>query len=159
MHVQKGRLAHAVDGRPWRSSDVVASFHLLDRIQYSIHDPRTTVSSNNLTRFCPINTSLCRFASSTTIRLLVQAMTIHTLILLLSLFHYGRAQQTLFPPAVPLFVRSPRLSSWQFTPNGSTLGSLWPTTSSHQPNAGQDPSLNAYYFPFIRCNTPTYAIF
>ena len=85
---------------------------------------------------------------------------IHLLLLLLSFFHYGGAQQTLFPPAIPLAVRSPRLSSWQFTPSGSTLGSLWPTTASHQPNASQDPSLNACHFPFIRySNTPTYVIF
>ena len=74
---------------------------------------------------------------------------IHLLILLLPLFQYGAAQQTLFPPAIPLAVRSPYLSSWQFTPNGSTIGSLWPTTSSHQPNPNQDPSLNACRFPSL----------
>jgi hypothetical protein len=69
---------------------------------------------------------------------------IHLLILLfLSFFHYGGAQQTLYPPAIPLAVRSPTFSSWQFTPSGSTVGSLWPTTASHQPNASQDPSLNS----------------
>ncbi|KAH9000989.1 hypothetical protein EDB83DRAFT_2275918 [Lactarius deliciosus] len=72
---------------------------------------------------------------------------IYLLVLLLSLVpclvQYGRSQQTLFPAAIPLAVRSPYLSCWQFTTNGTTIGSLWPTTSAHQPNPGQDPSLDS----------------
>ncbi|KAI9459208.1 hypothetical protein BJY52DRAFT_1119183 [Lactarius psammicola] len=54
----------------------------------------------------------------------------YLLILLFFLFHYGRAQQTLFPAAIPLAVRSPYLSCWDHTTNGTNLGSLWPTTSN-----------------------------
>ncbi|KAH8988003.1 hypothetical protein EDB86DRAFT_2832105 [Lactarius hatsudake] len=78
---------------------------------------------------------------------------IYLLILLLSLVpclvQYGRSQQTLFPAAIPLAVRSPYLSCWQFTTNGTTIGSLWPTTSAHQPNPDQDPSLDASHFPSL----------
>jgi hypothetical protein len=53
------------------------------------------------------------------------------LLLLLFLFsHYGRAQQTLFPAAIPLAVRSPYLSCWDQITNGTILGQLWPTTSN-----------------------------
>ncbi|KAH9063193.1 hypothetical protein EDB87DRAFT_1558504 [Lactarius vividus] len=55
------------------------------------------------------------------------------LILLVFLFHYGRAQQTLFPAAIPLAVRSPYLNCWDHTTNGSTIASRWPKT----PTAGQ----------------------
>ncbi|KAH8999019.1 hypothetical protein EDB83DRAFT_897501 [Lactarius deliciosus] len=54
----------------------------------------------------------------------------YLLILLFFLFHYGRAQQTLFPAAIPLAVRSPYLSCWDHTTNGTNLGTLWPTTSN-----------------------------
>jgi hypothetical protein len=84
---------------------------------------------------------------------------VHLLLLLLSFFQYGAAQQTLYPPAIPLAVRSPYFSSCQFTPNGSTIGSLWPTTSSHQPNSTQDPSLNACYFPSLGVAPGLTAIF
>ncbi|KAI9447112.1 hypothetical protein BJY52DRAFT_375069 [Lactarius psammicola] len=70
-------------------------------------------------------------------------MMIHLLIFLLSLVQYGRAQQTLFPAAIPLAVRSPYLSCWQFTTNGTIIGTLWPTTSAHQPNSNEGPSLNS----------------
>ncbi|KAH9052374.1 hypothetical protein EDB87DRAFT_1722946, partial [Lactarius vividus] len=70
-------------------------------------------------------------------------------ILLLSLVKYGRTQQTLFPAAIPLAVRSPYLSCWQFTTNGTTIGTLWPTTSAHQPNSNQDRSLDASHFPSL----------
>ena len=55
------------------------------------------------------------------------------LLFLLFLFsHYGRAQQTLFPAAIPLAVRSPYLSCWDQTTNGTTLGLSWPTTANAQ---------------------------
>ncbi|KAH8978969.1 hypothetical protein EDB86DRAFT_3108313 [Lactarius hatsudake] len=53
----------------------------------------------------------------------------HLLILLFSLVQYGRAQQTLFPAAIPLVVRSPYLSSWNFT---TDVENRWSRTSSHQ---------------------------
>ncbi|KAH9064488.1 hypothetical protein EDB87DRAFT_1241631 [Lactarius vividus] len=56
----------------------------------------------------------------------------HLLILLFFLVQYGRAQQSLFPAAIPLAVRSPYLSSWNFTTNGATDENLWSRTSSHQ---------------------------
>ena len=40
----------------------------------------------------------------------------------------ARAQQTLFPPAIPLAVRSPYLSTWQYLTNGTIIGRTWPTT-------------------------------
>ncbi|KAH9021522.1 hypothetical protein EDB85DRAFT_2000582 [Lactarius pseudohatsudake] len=53
----------------------------------------------------------------------------HLLILLFSLVQYGRAQQTLFPAAIPLAVRSPYLSSWNFT---ADVENRWSRASSHQ---------------------------
>ncbi|KAH9024053.1 hypothetical protein EDB85DRAFT_2182827 [Lactarius pseudohatsudake] len=49
----------------------------------------------------------------------------HILVFLFFLVHwqYGWAQQTFSPAAIPLAVRSPYLSCWQFTTNGSTIGS------------------------------------
>ncbi|KAI9513396.1 hypothetical protein F5148DRAFT_1006486 [Russula earlei] len=38
------------------------------------------------------------------------------------------AQQTLFPAAIPLAVRSPYLSCWDHVTNGTVFGQLWPTT-------------------------------
>ncbi|KAF8263272.1 hypothetical protein EI94DRAFT_1704113 [Lactarius quietus] len=61
-------------------------------------------------------------------------------VLLLSLVRYGRAQQSLFPAAIPLAVRSPYLSGWDFTTNGTTIGQLWSTTSSHQPYSSTYPA-------------------
>jgi hypothetical protein len=55
---------------------------------------------------------------------------IYLLIILSFLFYCGRAQQTLFPAAIPLAVRSPYLSCWDQTTNGTNLGTLWPTTSN-----------------------------
>jgi hypothetical protein len=54
----------------------------------------------------------------------------YLLFLLFFLFNRGRAQQTLFPAAIPLAVRSPYLSCWDQTTNGTALGTLWPTTSN-----------------------------
>jgi len=44
------------------------------------------------------------------------------------LFPNIRAQQTLFPPAIPLAVRSPYLSTWYHITNGTVFGQLWPAT-------------------------------
>ncbi|KAH9028323.1 hypothetical protein EDB84DRAFT_1272333 [Lactarius hengduanensis] len=44
----------------------------------------------------------------------------HILFFLFFLVQYGWAQQTFFPAAIPLAVRSPYLSCWQFTTKGST---------------------------------------
>ena len=66
---------------------------------------------------------------------------IHLLILLFPLFYhriYGRAQQTLYPPAIPLAVRSPYLSCWMFTLNRTDIAQLSPTTSAHQPSTNVD---------------------
>ncbi|KAH8997908.1 hypothetical protein EDB92DRAFT_1305914 [Lactarius akahatsu] len=67
---------------------------------------------------------------------------VHVLILLFLLVQCGRAQQTFFPPAIPLAVRSPYLSSWDFTTNGTTIGKLWSTTSAHQPNSTINDNLS-----------------
>lgn len=72
---------------------------------------------------------------------------IHLLLLLLSLVQYARPQQTLFPAAIPLAVRSPYLSCWQFTTNGTTLGKLWQTTAAHPPGSGT--TNNARYLPLL----------
>jgi hypothetical protein len=69
------------------------------------------------------------------------AQMIHLLIFLFPLFYYGRAQQTLYPLAIPLTVRSSYLSCWMFTLNGTNIADLWPTTASHQPTQ-DDTSLN-----------------
>ncbi|KAH9036047.1 hypothetical protein EDB83DRAFT_1770629 [Lactarius deliciosus] len=83
---------------------------------------------------------------------------IHLLILLFPLFYYGRAQQTLYPAAIPLAVRSPYLSCWMFTINGTNIGRLWPTTSAHQPS-DQDPSLNSLNMPvLVRVDNITYSL-
>ncbi|KAH9022174.1 hypothetical protein EDB85DRAFT_1871496 [Lactarius pseudohatsudake] len=71
---------------------------------------------------------------------------IHFLILPFLLVQCGTAQQTFFPPAIPLAVRSPYLSSWDFTTNGTTIGKLWSTTSAHQPNSTIN---DACYFPSL----------
>ncbi|SRR6266702_1209014 len=80
---------------------------------------------------------------------------IDLLILLFLLAQYGRAQQTFFPPAIPLAVRSPYLSCWDFTTNGTTIGKLWSTTSAHQP----DSTINdACCFPSLDV-TPKFTAF
>ncbi|KAI9459212.1 hypothetical protein BJY52DRAFT_1211943 [Lactarius psammicola] len=76
----------------------------------------------------------------------------YLLILLFFLFHYGRAQQTLFPAAIPLAVRSPYLSCWDQTTNGSTLANLWPTTSN--PKQVQ----NLGWSVFVRVDGLTYSV-
>ena len=77
---------------------------------------------------------------------------IHLLILLFPLFYYGRAQQTLYPPALPLTVRSPYLSCWMFTLNGTNIADQWSTTSAHQPSS-QDSNSNVCHFCAARHNT------
>jgi hypothetical protein len=52
-----------------------------------------------------------------------------------SLVQHGKAQQSLFPAAIPLAVRSPYLSGWDFTTNGTIIGELWPTISVYQPGS------------------------
>ena len=73
---------------------------------------------------------------------------IHLLILLFPLFYSVRAQQTFYPPAIPLVVRSPYLSCWMFTLDGTNLAQQWPTVSAHQPsaNSNQDADLNVGQF-------------
>ncbi|KAI9464135.1 hypothetical protein BJY52DRAFT_888853 [Lactarius psammicola] len=66
---------------------------------------------------------------------------IHLLVLLFSPVQHGRAQQTLFPAAIPLAVRSPYLSSWYFTTSGSTFGRIWPTISAHRPDSTTNETL------------------
>ena len=39
-----------------------------------------------------------------------------------------RAQQTFFPPEIPLAVRSPYLNTWDYLTNGSVFGYIWSTT-------------------------------
>lgn len=50
------------------------------------------------------------------------------LLFLTLLFPNTRAQQTLFPAAIPLAVRSPYLSTWYHITNGTVFGQLWPAT-------------------------------
>ncbi|KAH8993654.1 hypothetical protein EDB86DRAFT_2830153, partial [Lactarius hatsudake] len=64
-------------------------------------------------------------------------------------FHSGRAQQTFFPAAIPLAVRSPYLSCWDHTTNGTNLGNLWPTTS--------DPSQILGWSVLVRIDRLTYS--
>ncbi|KAF8260626.1 hypothetical protein EI94DRAFT_1747935 [Lactarius quietus] len=83
---------------------------------------------------------------------------IHLLVLLFPLFYYGRAQQTLYPAAIPLTVRSPYLSCWMFTLNGTNIAQLWSTTSAHQPSS-QDPSANSLNMPvLVRVDNITYSL-
>ena len=44
----------------------------------------------------------------------------------------ARAQRTFFPPAIPLAVRSPYLSSWNHITNGTVFGQSWPGTYNNQ---------------------------
>ncbi|KAI9433016.1 hypothetical protein H4582DRAFT_2188438 [Lactarius indigo] len=73
----------------------------------------------------------------------------YLLILLFFLFHSGKAQQTLFPAAIPLAVRSPYLNCWDHTTNGTNLGNLWPTTS--------DPSQILGWSVLVRIDGLTYS--
>ncbi|KAF8273676.1 hypothetical protein EI94DRAFT_1167505 [Lactarius quietus] len=75
---------------------------------------------------------------------------IYFLIILVSLSKYGTAQQNLFPAAIPLAVRSPYLSCWDQTTNGTILGNLWPTT----PNSNQILG----WVVFVRIDGLTYSV-
>ncbi|KAH9020013.1 hypothetical protein EDB85DRAFT_1872770 [Lactarius pseudohatsudake] len=74
---------------------------------------------------------------------------INWLIILFFLFHCGRAQQSLFPAAIPLAVRSPYLNCWDHTTSGSTIANLWPRT----PTAGQTLGWSV----FVRIDGLTYS--
>ncbi|KAH9996263.1 DUF1793-domain-containing protein [Russula vinacea] len=61
--------------------------------------------------------------------IIILRLTMILLPLLTLLFsHNVKAQQTFFPPAIPLAVRSPYLTSWDSLTNGSVFGQTWPTT-------------------------------
>ncbi len=80
---------------------------------------------------------------------------IHLLIHLFSLFHHGRAQQTLFPFAVPLVVRSPYLNCWGLLGFSDGYGIVTTTFPSVYLNRSDwDPSLEVCYF-LARRNTKT----
>ena len=53
---------------------------------------------------------------------------LHTLFLSLNV----KAQQTFFPPAIPLAVRSPYLTGWDYLTNGSVFGQTWPANFDTQ---------------------------
>jgi hypothetical protein len=84
---------------------------------------------------------------------------IHLLILLFPLFYYGlgRAQQTLYPAAIPLTVRSPYLSCWMFTSNGNNIADTVPTASAFQLTTVNDTtqSLNVHVWLFCPWHTIT----
>ncbi|KAH9180826.1 hypothetical protein EDB89DRAFT_1877203 [Lactarius sanguifluus] len=59
---------------------------------------------------------------------------IHLLIpgLIFSLFHYARAQQTFYPAAIPLFVRSPYLNCWGYLSDEPSNPRISQTTTFYQ---------------------------
>ncbi|KAH9001000.1 hypothetical protein EDB92DRAFT_1788120 [Lactarius akahatsu] len=59
---------------------------------------------------------------------------IHLLIpgLIFSLFHYARAQQTFYPAAIPLFVRSPYLNCWGYLSDEPSSPRISQTTTFSQ---------------------------
>ncbi|KAH9018582.1 hypothetical protein EDB84DRAFT_1276099 [Lactarius hengduanensis] len=69
----------------------------------------------------------------------------HLLILLFSLVQYGRAQQTLFPAAIPLVVRLPYLSPWNFT---ADIENRWSRTSSHQSDSTSNDACSFLHSTF-----------
>ncbi|KAH8986917.1 hypothetical protein EDB83DRAFT_1167895 [Lactarius deliciosus] len=88
---------------------------------------------------------------------------IHLLILglLFSLFHhYARAQQTFYPVAIPLFVRSPYLNCWGYLSNEPSNPRISQTTTFsqvQQPRSGWDPSLNVLNLVvLVRVDNSTY---
>ncbi|KAH8980364.1 hypothetical protein EDB86DRAFT_3107620 [Lactarius hatsudake] len=86
---------------------------------------------------------------------------IHLLIpgLIFSLFHYARAQQTFYPAAIPLFVRSPYLNCWGYLSNEPSSPKISQTTTfSHvqQPRSGWDPSLDVNLVVLVRVDNSTY---
>ncbi|KAH9180830.1 hypothetical protein EDB89DRAFT_1840505 [Lactarius sanguifluus] len=77
-----------------------------------------------------------------------------------SLFHYARAQQTFYPAAIPLFVRSPYLNCWGYLSNEPSNPRIPQTTTfSHaqQPRSGWDPSLDVLNLVvLVRVDNSTY---
>ncbi|KAH9011353.1 hypothetical protein EDB85DRAFT_1127573, partial [Lactarius pseudohatsudake] len=65
--------------------------------------------------------------------------------LILSLFRYARAQQTFYPAAIPLFVRSPYLNCWGYLSDEPSNPRITQTTTFsqvQQARSGWDPSLD-----------------
>ena len=62
----------------------------------------------------------------------IHPIIILSLLLTLLLSPNVRAQQTFFPAAVPLAVRSPYLTNWDYLTNGSVLGQSWPVNFDSQ---------------------------
>ncbi|KAI9513397.1 hypothetical protein F5148DRAFT_990760 [Russula earlei] len=60
--------------------------------------------------------------------IVVELNTVLLLLLAILLSPTTRAQQALFPAAIPLAVRSPYLSCWDHVTNGTVFGQLWPAT-------------------------------
>ncbi|KAH8980361.1 hypothetical protein EDB86DRAFT_3052194 [Lactarius hatsudake] len=87
---------------------------------------------------------------------------IHLLIpgLILSLFHYARTQQTFYPAAIPLFVRSPYLNCWGYLSNEPSNPRISQTTTFsqvQQPRSGWDPSLDVLNLVvLVRVDNSTY---
>ncbi|KAH8980366.1 hypothetical protein EDB86DRAFT_569871 [Lactarius hatsudake] len=87
---------------------------------------------------------------------------IHLLIpgLIFSLFHYARAQQTFYPAAIPLFVRSPYLNCWGYLSNEPSNPKISQTTTFfdvQQPRSGWDPSLEVLNLVvLVRVDNSTY---
>ncbi|KAH9027643.1 hypothetical protein EDB85DRAFT_2276653 [Lactarius pseudohatsudake] len=87
---------------------------------------------------------------------------IHLLIpgLIFYLFHYARAQQTFYPAAIPLFVRSLYLNYWGYLSNEPSNPRISQTTTffqAQQPRSGWDPSLNVLNLVvLVRVDNSTY---
>ncbi|KAH9009214.1 hypothetical protein EDB83DRAFT_2531328 [Lactarius deliciosus] len=87
---------------------------------------------------------------------------IHLLIpgLILSLFHYVRAQQTFYPAAIPLFVRSPYLNCWGYLsdePSNPRISQTTTFSQVQQPRSGWDPSLDVLNLVvLVRVDNSTY---
>ncbi|KAI9513395.1 hypothetical protein F5148DRAFT_1278777 [Russula earlei] len=72
-----------------------------------------------------------------------------SLALLFAFAPSARAQQTLFPEAIPLAVRSPYLTCWDYIRNGTIFGQEWPTT--------YDPSQILGWVVLVRVDGLTYS--
>ncbi|KAH9065034.1 hypothetical protein EDB87DRAFT_1556192 [Lactarius vividus] len=83
-------------------------------------------------------------------------MTHWHLLFFLFFVQYGRAQQTFFPATIPLAVRSPYLSCWQFTTNGSTVGSLQPINLCPSTSGQLDPRSNLNMVVLVRVDNIAY---
>ncbi|KAH9040317.1 hypothetical protein EDB83DRAFT_2295685 [Lactarius deliciosus] len=81
----------------------------------------------------------------------------HLLIVLFSLFHYGRAQQTMIPFLIPLVVRSPYLNCWGFTVVGQT-NIVTGNFANGDRNVDWDPSLTVFDLTIlVRVDNKTFA--